>query len=541
MPPHPARILGGLLFAFLCSCSTPEEYRQEADEEVYQLVQERRAELFGDGALFSIEPPADSLRQKLLRGEVQELPALSLGACLEIAAENSRDFQNRKESLYLAALDLTLERWRFSFQYDVGVDATVTGTGDEATNARVDGDLGLSKLLGTGATIVGNIGTSLFRALSTGDGWDALSGIGLSVTQPLLSGAAREVVLEPLTQAERDLVYQVRSFERFRRTFSVDVATRYYRLLQTWDSVQNEEENVANLAILRERNQAMADAGQLSDMEAAEARSDELRSENRLIELEQSFDRSLDDFKIFLGLPPAFELSLDPDALAGLDAADPLGLTEMDEEDLIALALERRLDFLTTADALVDAERRVRLAEDALRMGLDFTASINVDTVEGKPLDFQPGQAPWSAGLRLDLPIDQLPERNSYRRALISLESARRELERATDELGADLRDALRQARTSELSLQIQEDSVRTNEARFESAEMNKLAGRSDTQDWLRAQESLLAAQNARTRALIDLTLTRLDFFTQLEVLTVTEDGIQVDESSLAALRPLEE
>jgi len=489
-----------------------------------------------DGA-FSIEPPADSLRQRLLRGESEDLPALNLRACLEIAAENSRDYQSQKERLYLAALDLTLERWRYGFQFDAGVDATVTGAGDNANNASVDGDLGLSKLLGTGATIVGNIGTSLFRALSTGDGWDALSGVSLSITQPLLRGAAREVVMEPLTQAERDLVYQVRSFERYRRTFAVDVASRYFRLLQTRDSVLNEQNNFDNLAILRERNEAMAEAGQLSDMEAAEARSDELSSENRLIDLQQSYDRSLDDFKIFLGLPPAAAIDLDPAALAELDAEDPLGLAELEEDQLVALALSRRLDFLTTTDELVDAERRVRLAEDALRMGLDFQASISMDTPEGQPARFLPGEAPWSAGLRLDLPIDQLPERNAYRSALISLESTRREYERSQDELRADLREALRQARTSGMSYQIQLASVTTNEARLESAMMRQEAGRSDTQEVLRAQESLLAARNARTRALIDLALTRLDFFTQLEVLTVSEAGIQVDEASLTGLR----
>ena len=87
------------------------------------------------------------------------------------------------------------------------------------------------------------------------------------------------------------------------------------------------------------------------------------------------------------------------------------------------------------------------------------------------------------------------------------------------------------------MSYQIQLASVTTNEARLESAMMRQEAGRSDTQEVLRAQESLLAARNARTRALIDLALTRLDFFTQLEVLTVSEAGIQVDEASLTGLR----
>jgi outer membrane protein TolC len=534
MPPRSAWP-SGLLLALLplVACASPQEYREEADEEVYELVLERRAELFGQDGDFSIDPPEDSLRQRALRGEIDELPALDLAACLDIAAENSRDFQRQKEQLYLAALDLTLERWRFGWQFDGSLDATVNGTGEEAGSANAGGDLGLSRLLGTGAQIVGNIGTSLFRALSTGDGWDALSSISLSVSQPLLRGSAREVVMEPLTQAERDLVYQVRTFERYRRTFAVDIANRYFRLLQTRDSVENEQRNFANLAILRARNEALAEAGQMSDMEAAEARSDELSSENRLLDLQQNYERSLDDFKIFLGLPPELVIDLDAAPLAGLSTTDELGLVLMAEEDLVAVALERRLDFLNEADQFVDAERRVRLAEDALRMGLDVTASVGSSSEEGRPLAFRSDGTPWSVGLRADLPIDQLPERNSYRSALISLENVRRNLELTEDRIRADLREALRQLRTSEMSYLIQETSVTTNEARLESALLRQEAGRSDTQEVLRAQESLLAAQNARTRAKIDLALTRYDFFTQLEVLHVAEDGIEIDEAAL--------
>ena len=38
---------------------------------------------------------------------------LTLAEALEIAAENSRDYQRQKESVYLAALDVTLQRYLF--------------------------------------------------------------------------------------------------------------------------------------------------------------------------------------------------------------------------------------------------------------------------------------------------------------------------------------------------------------------------------------------------------------------------------------------
>jgi hypothetical protein len=91
----------------LAGCKTAAEQSDEADRDVYSLVVQRRAQLAIGEAQFNIEPPAGSLRQRILRGEPQDSAPLSLLACLDIAAENSREYQSRKEQLYLVALDVT--------------------------------------------------------------------------------------------------------------------------------------------------------------------------------------------------------------------------------------------------------------------------------------------------------------------------------------------------------------------------------------------------------------------------------------------------
>ena len=103
-------------------------------------------------------------------------------------------------------------------------------SGDEADTASGGTRFSLRRLLGNGAVITGDIGLNFLRTLTSSDGWHPTSDFGGTITQPLLAGSSRAIVLEPLTQTERNLVYAVRSFERFRRTFSVDVANRFYRL-----------------------------------------------------------------------------------------------------------------------------------------------------------------------------------------------------------------------------------------------------------------------------------------------------------------------
>src|SRR5262245_22896856 len=82
------------------SCKTPEEHRADADRAAYDLVKKRREDLaLGNGG-FTIEPDQNNLRHRILRGEATLVEPLSLARLLEIAAENSRDFQTRKETLY---------------------------------------------------------------------------------------------------------------------------------------------------------------------------------------------------------------------------------------------------------------------------------------------------------------------------------------------------------------------------------------------------------------------------------------------------------
>ncbi len=523
----------------LAGCLSPEAAREEADDQVYALVAERRAEIFGDELPFSLEPPTNSLRQQVLRRDISGIKDLDLLTCLVIAAENSREFQSEKERLYLAALDLTLERWRFGWQFNLGGGASANGSGLDDGAAGLDGDGGLSRLFGSGGQLVTNVGASLFRAISSGDGWDAISDIGFSFTQPLLRGAAREAVLEPLTQAERDLVYAMRDFESFRRDFSLDVARRYYNLLVVRQQVANEQLNVDDLEVLSARNQAFAEAGKLNEVQAAQAAEEVLDSRNRVITTEANFAAQLDSFKLFLGLPIEAELELASgilEQLAQREEAPDFHLWS--HQELVDWARNHRYDLLNALEQLADADRRTRIAADDLRAGLGVTTSLGASSAEGRPLDFSRDRAPWSIGLDLDLPVDQLPERNAYRRSLINFEAQRRSYENEFDAVLVDIRDTIRNTFSTRESYKIQLNSVSLNERRVLGANMNLEAGRVETRDVTEAQRALLNARNRADSELVAHTLALLDLYRQMELLTVDESGISVDHERLQAFAP---
>jgi len=535
MPTKPCPILVCLSLATwgILSCQSPQEYAVEADRDAYALIRDRRAELFGELGDFTIDPPEDSLRARVLAGEVTDLEELDLATCLEIAAENNREYQTRKENLYRAALDVTLERWELGWIPEGAGDAGIDGVGDRATTVSGGIGFGLDKVLGTGATIISGIGLSLVKDVLSGGGWSAQTSASLLFTQPLLRGSGELIVYEDLTQAERDLVYEVRDFERFRRQLAVDVAGRLLRLYQDLDAIANERLNYENVVDIRERNESLSEAGRLSDIQVDQARQNEYTSEDRLISAQQDYENALDSFKLLLGLPMGVELSIDRKELGRLAE---IGLTdaEIDAQQAIVLAYEHRPDFQTAVDQVIDAERKSRVAADALRIGLDVSASVDVASDTNKPLKYNFQDTLWGLGLVLDLPLGRTPERNTYRRSLISWQAAARGAAELEDQIAGELRGLLREVTSRRESQRIQENAVHLAQTRVESAGLNLQAGRASTRDLLEAQEALVSSQNAQTRALIDYTLARLDLVLDMGLLRVESGGIRMEDPGLA-------
>ena len=110
---------------------------------------------------------------------------------------------------------------------------------------------------------------------------------------PLLRGSGAHIVTEPLTQAERDVLYAIWEFERFKRTFAVNIAGEYLEVLQGLDEVANEEANYRRVIMSVRRSRRLTDSGDMDVIQMDQAVQDELRARNRWILAIQSYERSL--------------------------------------------------------------------------------------------------------------------------------------------------------------------------------------------------------------------------------------------------------
>jgi outer membrane protein TolC len=396
-------IISALFGCFLLACCSTAYHKEDADKEVYGIISDKGDKVGGMPSHFTIEEEEKPLP---FDATAPSETVLSLESALNIAVENSRDYQRQKESLYSQGLALTLARHEF----DPIFSGSASGEVDrENRRNSIAGALsfGISKMLATGADLSVVLTTNLFRYISGGDPAKAASSIiSASIVQPLLEGAGREVTLENLTQAERDMVYAIRNFVRFRKTLSVDIAKDYYNLLQQKDAVQNARNNYENLEDELDRARLMAQAGRLPEFQVDQTEQDELRARDRWIQEKEFYENLLDSFKIRLGIPTDVPIQPDP---AEMKKLSDIGIVPppVSAEEAIDIALDKRLDLRNTRDRVADAGRKVTVAANALKARLDVSGSIDVGTEgETTPLDFDFDNAAYSAGLSLDLPLD---------------------------------------------------------------------------------------------------------------------------------------
>ncbi len=520
-------IVGLLLFA---GC-TAKHYRRSADKEVYNIVEEKQKAALGQTNAFTIDTkysprkPDDIKAQEIIddRFLVGPTRTLTLPEALRLALENNRQYQLRKETLYLSALTLSRERFAYVPQFFAGTSVTGerSATGEESV--RMANRFGVDTLFKTGGRVSLDLANDLLR-FYTGDRSDsAVSTIALSLSQPLLRGAGAKVAAEGLRQAERDVIYEIRSFSYYQHEFAFDVVQTYFRLVQQQDTVKNQYNNFLSRVSLRERSEALA-FDRLAPFQADLAAQEELTARNNYILAVERYRDSLDLFKVTLGLPVGYDIRLDENALTELEGIGllPVPITE---DVAVQTALERRPDLLNAIDIFEDSKRKIVVAADRLKPDLLLFANASLQS-EGETdyARFDLNDYRLNGGVSLDLPLNRKLERNTYRASIISFERQLRALALFLDELKASLRNDLRTLEQSRQSYDIQVLAKQLADRRVENNELMLQAGRIQVRDVVDAQTARVQAYNAATAALVDYHLTRMRLLLDLNLLATERD-----------------
>jgi outer membrane protein TolC len=443
---------------------------------------------------------------------------LDLWGVLRYALENSRDYRDQMEGLYLSTLDVTLERHlfeptpfasqRFAYNGSANDDNSDFRSALAATTTA-----GVRQRLPYGGEIVAQglvrFTNSFIDNVEDGE----TAEVALRATVPLLRGFGM-VNLEGLIQSERQLIYDIRNFENYRRAFVVDVATQYFNLLANQSAVRNRRANLQSTIDVAERSQALFVAGKTSFVDVQRSLNTQINSESRLIQAEEQYEAQLDNFKVFLGMDVDTPLVIVPVEIE-------LQVPRIDVNKAVSLAWQYRLDLQTRRDQIDDAQRRVNNAKNGLLPDLTFDATtLAGNALRDNTLGVDFNDQRYNAGVTLDLPLDRLRERNTYRRTLIFAQQAQRDFQQSRDSVAVAARNSIRRIRSAESRVELQRRNVQVAQARLDLARellenpLNQAGGlTSSNRDVVEAQNQLLEAQDAFDQARAALQIQVLNFF----------------------------
>ena len=538
--------LGAGLMVLCLGCSSPDEYYNDADKEVYSILNTRQEQVLGEKDKFDINtpfsnrlpeaiPPSEIIKERFSEGT----NTLTLASALEMAVKNSRDYQLQRETLYLSALSLTGERHKFALRFtganiDLERDRSTGGVNSTSSDASFT----LSKALDGGGKVTARLADNL-KIYFDGSG-PKVPGLTFTLTQPLLKGSGKDMALESLTQSERNLVYSIRSFSRYQEKFLVDRTSDYLNLLLLQMQLRVEYQLLQNRIRFREEQELRLQGELISQFELDQALRTEYDTKNNYISRAESYRSSLDAFKRQLNLPLGRELVLDNSELPQLEE---IGVSQvpLSDEYGFQLALTNRLDILNEVDKFQDKKRKVKVAKNDLLPSLGLVADYSLKDQYYNQNSFDFGDYSAKAGLSLDLALDKLSERNAYRKSRIDFERQLRSLMETMDGLLDELRKNVRSLERNRQSYIINKKKLEASQRELEKARLDLLVGdRVRPRDILEAQSGVARARNTYYSSLINFHIQRLKLLNNAGILDTAPQNWWREAQQIPGVQPLE-
>lgn len=335
----------------------------------------------------------------------QKAYRIRLDQAVELALFNSREFQDRREDLYLSALPVTSERFSFAAQAFAAETVVRDNSGRQRPDAgnrwSLNTEAGFGKLFPTGATLLFRFANQVVLDLTSSRPDIAVSNLSLTFLQPLLQGGGFAVTLESLTQAERTLLYAIRSYARFRKVFYVAIAgtgdytnnpyglqglavnlgraignnltaptSGFQPVILRAASLDNERKNLEALDQILKLYRNLKEGGVVSDLQVVRVELQFLQSQTRFLDSTRQYLDLLDNFKLQLGVPTNMPIELDDTPLQPMKKQ--VKRIERVYDELVAVQAEAGKYDPSEQPARYRERWKTLLTESALVRGTDF-------------------------------------------------------------------------------------------------------------------------------------------------------------------------
>ncbi|MCD0460977.1 hypothetical protein U8335_17835 [Roseiconus lacunae] len=415
---------------------------------------------------------------------------LNNDTAVQLALLHSPDYQEQLEQLYLSALDVSSERFRFDTQFFADSGTTFAAAGSGASAIGLDRNVTMSRAFATGSQLVVGLANEIIWTLDGPNTQSASTILDFSFIQPFLLNAGRDVVMERLTLSERRLLANVRSFERYRRSFYLNItigrntessvsrsggvfgvglqgfsgvgsgfgglgggggvsgggfagaqAGGFLGLLQTQVQIRNQQENIARLSetLLVLENTLIELLTTIPDdpqeivsqrLQVAQQRSELLQRQTVLVGDQRDYQSSLDSFLTDLGLPPYICVEIEDPYLQRFELID----TELRSRRTELVGIRRNIGLQNIA-ILEETRQEIDPETDLPISAMTWSNSIagalrEIQSELGPLKDFlQQLQTDDASRVRADIALlaEAIPKRLEQNQQLLRLYETERE------------------------------------------------------------------------------------------------------------------
>ncbi len=327
---------------------------------------------------------------------------LSKNTAMELALLHSPEYQAAKENLYLSALRVSQERFRFDVQF-FGTDSmyyTASGKlrSPEGTFLTNDVEAHATKLFASGGELLVGMANSITWSFAGPDDWHSESLINFNFVQPLLRGAGRRIVLERLTQSERNFLASVRRMAFYQQGFYTRVVgggsdqalplswgedmvgvgnttvsnNGFLGLLADQIRIQNQRQNIVNIEENLKQMEEFFKASKFNDrLQVEQMNQRRLTSQSTLVREKASYQNNTETFLRSIGLPPDLHVKVTDPVVESFELMSP-SLLRLQENVGVFLNVVRKEDEALPEDL------RTRL-NDLVQWGENELAKIAYD------------------------------------------------------------------------------------------------------------------------------------------------------------------
>ncbi len=441
----------------------------------------------------------DDLETAAVGAPTPGAPTLDLAGAVRLALERNFSLRDSSDAVSSARWQESAARGEFLPQV---VPTFERGEGRTLVGLDVS-----QRLPWTGGTLVAS-GRYLSQPDTDLDAPYPRSGdLRLLLSQPLLKDAGPNATYFNLTNAERVVAGQERSYELARQRLAVQVAASFYSVVAQRQLFEVAEQSLQRTEALLQASDARLKVGMASKLDVFRAELQAAQAREGMIRSRAALETALEQFRGILALSPGDPV--EPEA-ASLDVPEGNDIEPL--EVLVPRALENRLELKETRDRVDDARRAASLARQDMLPRVDVNVGV---TQLGFGRSF--GDV-WDAAdrqvelfLSASYPVRQSAQKTNRALSELAVRSRERAVEQLVLEIEREVHQAVRELERIRQSVVVQEQAVDVAAKQRRLAVLRYQRGLASNFDVVDAESNFVVARSSLVGLLTSYAVARLE------------------------------